>query len=289
MSLGKKVRGFWISCQRELFPWVEELLGPVEGRYGELVLALEMVRVERFLPPVQGRTPGRPLKHRAPLARAFLAKMVFNIATTTALVERLRSDTTLRRLCGWHRVCDVPSESTFSRAFKEFAEAELPARLHTALIEEGYSEQLVGHISRDSTAIKAREKPVRQKEEPEGAKHKRGSARGGEEPPKQPKRLKRQRKMGLEAMLEELPKQCAVGVKQNAKGYRQKWRGYKLHMDVADRGIPISCIVSSASLHDSQAAIPLMEITAQRVQHLYELMDSAYDAEHIRKHSAHRG
>ena len=59
-------------------------------------------------------------------------------------------------------------------------------------------------------------------------------------------------------------------------------------MDVADGGIPISCLVSSASLHDSQAAIPLMTVTAQRVQHLYELMDSAYAAEHIRKHSAHR-
>ena len=115
---------------------MEELLGPVEGRYSKLVLALEMVHVERFLPPVQDRMPGRPLKHRATLARAFLAKMVYNIATTTALVERLRSDTTLRRLCDWRRVCDVPSESTFSRAFKEFAEAELPARLHAVSIEE---------------------------------------------------------------------------------------------------------------------------------------------------------
>ena len=86
--------------------------------------------------------------------------------------------------------------------------------------------------------------------------------------------LERQRTMGVE----ELPKQCTVGVKQNAKGFRQKWTGYTLHMDVADGGIPISCIFSSASLHDSQAAIPLMTMTAQRMQHLCELMDSAYDA-----------
>ena len=56
-------------------------------------------------------------------------------------------------------------------------------------------------------------------------------------------------------------------------------------MDVADGGIPISCIESSASLHDSQAAIPLMTMTAQRVQNLYDLMDSAYDAEEIHAHS----
>ena len=114
----------------------------------KLLFALEMVRVERFQPPVQGRMPGRTLKHHLTLARAFLAKMVFNIATTTALVERLRSDTTLRRLCGWHWGRDVPSESTFSRAFKEFAETELPDRLHATLIEEGYSEQSVGHSIR---------------------------------------------------------------------------------------------------------------------------------------------
>ena len=53
----------------------------------------------------------------------------------------------------------------------------------------------------------------------------------------------------------------------------QSWTEYKLHMDVADGGTPISCIVSSAPLHDSQVAIPLMTMTAQRVQNLYDLMD----------------
>ncbi len=130
MSLGKKVRGFWISCQQELFPRMDAVLGPVTGRYKKLLLALEMVSVERLLPSVPDRMPGHPLKHRATLARAFLAKMVFDISTTTALVERLRSDPTLRRLCGWEWLRDVPSEATFSRAFKEFAEADLPARLH---------------------------------------------------------------------------------------------------------------------------------------------------------------
>ena len=91
-----------------------------------------------------------------------MARMVFNTKTTTALVERLRWDTTFRCLCGWRRVCDVPSESTYSRAFKECAEAALPARLHAAPLEEGYPEQLVGPISRDSTAIEAAEEPVRQ-------------------------------------------------------------------------------------------------------------------------------
>ena len=44
--------------------------------------------------------------------------------------------------------------------------------------------------------------------------------------------------------------------KRNAKGHTTSWIGYKLHVDTADGGIPIGCIMTSASTHDSQVAIP---------------------------------
>ena len=53
------------------------------------------------------------------------------------------------------------------------------------------------------------------------------------------------------------------------------WRGYKLHIDVADGDIPISCISTNAHLHDSQIAVLPATITASRVTSLYDLMDSA--------------
>ena len=65
--------------------------------------------------------------------------------------------------------------------------------------------------------------------------------------------------------------------------------GYKLHLDAADGGIPLSCMLTSASLHDSQVAIPLATMTAQRVTNLYDLMDSAYDAPEIRANSESLG
>ena len=43
---------------------------------------------------------------------------------------------------------------------RNLRKAELPNRIHEALIREGYEGELVGHISRDSTAIEDREKPV---------------------------------------------------------------------------------------------------------------------------------
>jgi hypothetical protein len=89
----------------------------------------------------------------------------------------------------------------------------------------------------------------------------------------------------LPRMLSELPRQCDIGAKKNSQGNEQYWRGYKLHLDVADGQVPISAVLTSASVHDSQVAIPLMTLTSQRVVHLYELMDSAYDADDIHAHS----
>ena len=33
-------------------------------------------------------------------------------------------------------------------------------------------------------------------------------------------------------------------------GYKESWIGYKLHIDAADGGIPLSCILTSASVND---------------------------------------
>ena len=79
-------------------------------------------------------------------------------------------------------------------------------------------------------------------------------------------------------MLADLPTACDVGCKKNSKGYKETWTGYKLHIDVACGQIPVSCVLTSASVHDSQVAIPLMTMTSARVAYLYDLMDAAYDA-----------
>ena len=49
--------------------------------------------------------------------------------------------------------------------------------------------------------------------------------------------------------------------------------------------IPVSCPLTSASVHDSQVAIPLMTMTSARVSYLYDLMDAAYDAAAIHDQS----
>ena len=95
--------------------------------------------------------------------------------------------------------------------------------------------------------------------------------------------------MNLAQMLADLPKACNVGAKRNSKGHTVSWIGYKLHIDTADGDIPVSCLLTSASVHDSQVALPLAEITARRVTNLYDLMDSAYDAPEIAQKSRDLG
>jgi len=60
---------------------------------------------------------------------------------------------------------------------------------------------------------------------------------------------------------------------KNSKGHIETWVGYKLHIDTADGQVPVSCVLTSASTHDSQVAIPLAELTSTRVTNLYDLMD----------------
>jgi hypothetical protein len=267
-----------------------------------------MIPLARFIPSARGWI-GRPSKDRLAIASAFVAKAVYGFGLTRQLLDALQRDAQLRRICGWREAWQVPSESTFSRAFDEFAQMDLPQFVHEALIRETQQDRLIGHISRDSTAIEARERfpktasseEKQQQQALPALARKRGAKKGKRGPHKRYKggkrkpelpdntRLHRQRSMSLPKMLEELPKECSLGVKTSSKGYTQYWRGYKLHLDVADGQIPISAVLTGAKLHDSQVAIPLMTMTSQRVTHCYELMDSAYDAGHILDHSRQMG
>jgi len=281
-----KVSQIWSMIQGCLFPSLEEEVGPLTETHRKVVRVLELVRIEEFVPSYRG-VAHRPATDRGAMARAFVVKAVMNLATTRALLDRLESDPALRRLCGWESASSIPSEAKFSRAFGEFAQTGVVGRVHEAVVVEHLGDEIVGHISRDATAIVGREKPVKQQgKKQERPKRKRGRPRKGEVvPPPEPTRLERQTGMTLAQMLADLPKPCDIGCKRNSKNSVEFWVGYKLHLDVADGGIPVSAILSSASVHDSQAALPLALETSRRVTNLYDLMDSAYDSDLIRQYS----
>lgn len=234
----------------------------------------------------------RPSSLRPRLARPRLHRQhVYQFPTTGALIEALHARPTLRRLCGWESAGDIPSEPTFSRAFAAFARDQLPQCVHENMVQVHAGPKLVGHVSRDATAIEVPERPAPKAAAPAPAvPAKRGRPKKGEiRPSAPPKHLEVQPARTLADNLADLPARCDVGCKRNSKGHQESWIGYKLHLYTIDSDLPVSAVLTSASVHDSQVAIPLAQMTVQRVTSLYDLMDSAYDTPAIHAFSRQLG
>ena len=96
----------WNHIQGSLFPWLREEVEPMTELLGRLIMILDAIGLQAFVPePPRG--PGRPPEDRRALARAFVAKVVLGVPTTGALIERLAVDKSLRRIIGWERRAQV--------------------------------------------------------------------------------------------------------------------------------------------------------------------------------------
>lgn len=285
------------GIQRELLPALEEVTGPLSDKDKVFVKVCELLALEKQVRRCGWKGNGRPPKSHLKMAHAFVAKALWNIPTTKALIGQLKQNTTLRRLCGGEDgPGSVPSESIFCRAFALFADIGLGENTRQALISTHLGKEIIWHASTDATAIEARETAFK---EPDGApagqevntpapKRKRGRPRKGQEPPPpDPTRIQRHLEGKLCDNLKDMPPvRCNHGCKKNSQGNTDYWRGYKSHLVTGDGDIPLCAYLSAASMHDSQAAIILEQSVAERTGAvLYQLKDSAYDAQAIRAHS----
>ena len=261
LTLRQQITQFAHVLQTGLFPVLQDELGELTPPAKRLVATLEMIPLARFVPASRGWI-GRPSKDRLAIASAFVAKAVYGFSLTRQLLDALARDAQLRGICGWKESWQVPHESTFY--------PETPAQ---------------------AAAAKPAKKSVRRRGRKKGSGGAHARYPGGKRPnkPQPDTRLERQRGMQLPEMLADLPRQCDLGGKRDSHGNTHYWRGYKLHWDVADGQIPISAVLTSASVNDSQVAIPLATMSTQRVTYCYELMDAAYDAHHITEQSRHLG
>ena len=166
----------FISIEPDFFQELEgEFGGKITGKLANFLRTVEIVRPDRFMTSeMKWCGIGRKKLDREKFFRAFLLKAEFNLPTTKVLIESLRTNTSWRLLCGWEYSSKIPSEATFSRAFSEFAKAELPSAVHEEIVVENCHDELIGHASKDSTAIEVREKPCRRKRRTCKTKKKRG-------------------------------------------------------------------------------------------------------------------
>ncbi|MCY4541860.1 MAG: transposase [Rhodobacteraceae bacterium] len=189
-------------------------------------------------------TPDDPPKDRVAIARAFVAKATWGMKTTRELLDRLKFDKSLRRMCGWVIQREVPSEATFSHAFAEFAATEALARVCTRTWS-----------GKSMTAVWWVMLPVMRRRW-------KASLPG------------RQAKQRPSRMLADLPQECNVGRKANAKG-------------TAWLGGAASCTWTLPTAGFHSAAFRLRP--GERVDHLHVLMDSACNANAIRTFRAAAG
>ena len=294
-----------VLLQRELGQWAAGLELSLTPLHQRIVHTLDWINMDAVL-GYSARTAGAPKRSRFALAQAFVAKAVLGFEQTAQLRSRLAVDTVLARLLGFESNRPLPSEATFSRAFAEFARTGLPAKAHEALIRQHLGQVVIGHIARDSTAIHARERAQYSQAETAALNEAKAAKQAKlVKADKQPKRRGRppagladadkadkakprsripaQLLQTAQEALAELPQLCNKGKKRNAQGNFNTWVGYKLHLDVACCGVPITAALTSASVYDNQVSVPLARLSAQRVTSLYTLMDAAYDSEALRQ------
>jgi hypothetical protein len=146
--------------QRQLFPALTDELGPLSALDQPFCEVISLTDLGRFTRRYEWCGNGCPPHQRTWLAHAFIAKHVYQFPTTGALIDALKSRPMLRQLCGWESPGEIPSEPTFSRAFAEFAQDQLPQQIHEHIVKTHAKTKLVGHVSRDATAIEAPERPA---------------------------------------------------------------------------------------------------------------------------------
>jgi IS5 family transposase len=174
-----------------------------------------------------------------------------------------------------------------SRLSREVERIVNPSVLHDRVIQ-AYTSSMdrlaIGHLSIDSTTIGAREKPIKTRAQEARANKKRGrKAKGSLEEQQYRERQARLEQERIACMQEsfgesmaKLEMRCSITAKQNSKGKKQWFIGYKAHLATDDYGVPVSFAVTGASVHDSKVAVPLMKKARETTDFLYVLLDKGY-------------
>jgi transposase len=149
-------------------------------------------------------------------------------------------------------------------------------------------------VAIDATHFESRDRSTPQEKKPKPVPKKRGRKPKGEQEAFQLEVQERERQMSiyekkiedqlpinLETLRTEVPLGPNWGIKKNSEGKNTFWLGFKAHLAVGTSSQYIlQSMMSSASLNDGKAAIPLLKGIQERLISLpirYGLMDAGYD------------
>src|SRR4030065_247549 len=110
MKLREAVSWLMGTLQRNLIPGLEACgERPLTEKERQLVNILEVLQIEKFVGRPAQRFGRKPWERQA-LARAFVAKAVYNHPHTRAPIEALRAGPGFRRICGFVKPGQCPSD-----------------------------------------------------------------------------------------------------------------------------------------------------------------------------------
>ena len=215
-----------------------------------------------------------------------MLKLHYHMRTMKETLLLLQENMNLRDILD---ISQVPSEASMSRLSRNVENIVSINSMHERLIGvyTQEMERIIGHLSIDSTTIEAREKPFRKKKhaqkEQKPPKKRGRKAKGSQEEQEYLKRIAQEEEARLQYLAEspdksisELEMRCSITAKQNSKGNKQWFIGYKAHIATDDFGVPICFVVTGACVHDSKVAVPLLKIANQETEFFYILLDKGY-------------
>ncbi|MED3038018.1 IS5/IS1182 family transposase [Bacillus thuringiensis] len=244
---------------------------------------------------------GAPTKlNYAAMIYALVARIVERIPTIKDLVKRLRHDFMFHLECGFLFSDQIPSEASFSRFTQKLSESNVLETVQETLLLQAIQENFITDdvVSIDATHFESRDQATSQEKKPKPEPKKRGRKPKVEQEAFQKekqeqenqkniyeKTIEDQLDVSLETLRTEIPLRPNWGIKKNSEGKNTFWFGFKAHLAVGTKSQYIlQSLMSSASLHDRKAAIPLLKGIQERLSSLtiqYGTLDAGYDYEAI--------
>jgi transposase len=233
----------------------------------------------------------------AAMVYSLVARIVERIPTIKDLVKRLKYDMIFRLECGFLVSDQLPSEASYSRLIEKLSETDLFEKVNETIVLQAIEEGFIDDesVAVDATHFEARDRATIQDKKPKPEPEPKKRGRKKKEEKEQYDQQKREEELAktlyekpiaaqLNVSLEELRSKVPIlptwGVKKNSEGKNEFWFGFKAHLAVGTKSQYIlQSMMSSGSLNDGKAAIPLLKGIQERLllRILYAAMDAGYD------------
>lgn len=230
----------------------------------------------------------------AAMIYALVARIIERIPTVKDLRKRLKNDFIFRLDCGFLFSDSLPSEASFSRLVKKLENCKgletMKNELLLHAIQEGFIEDEA--LAIDATHFESRDRAKTEEKKPKPEPKKRGRKTKAEkesyDKQKQEeeaqktlfeKSIAAQLDVPFENLRDQIPLAPAWGIKKNSEGKNVFWYGFKGHLAVGTKSQYIlESLMSSGSMNDGKAAIPLLKGVAKLPLSIrYGMMDAGYD------------